>query len=147
MKKTAHAALAMLTALGGWAAVVGPGRAAEPDGWLYVVNASARSLILVIDDAHIDLPAKGRVSQPLAAGRHGLAAVLGARTVSQWSALDLDAAGAEKGRNYWCFVGGETKGVPHLIQVAPADCAALVRAGDDSAAPEAIARLAPPLTR
>jgi len=144
MRRTGHAALAMLTAMGGLAGGWGA-RAAEPDGWLYVVNASPRSLVLVIDNAQLDLPGNGRVSRPLNAGGHGLAAVLGARTVSQWSALGLETAGSEKGRNYWCFVGGESKGVPRLIPVAPADCAALVRAGDEAA--PVSAHPAPPLAR
>lgn len=140
MKKTARAGpslgvLAMVTALG-MGTAAGQASAADPGGWLYVVNASPHSLILVIDDAHLDLPANGRVSQPVTAGSHGLAAVLGSRTFSEMSELDPVAAGAEKGRNYWCFVGGETKGVPKLIPVSPADCAALVRAGNDTPPPD-----------
>lgn len=141
--------LSLALGAGGVLAAGGPGQAAEPDGWLYVVNASAHGLLLVVDDARLDLPGNGRVIQPITPGGHGLAAVLGARTTSQWSALDLTAAGSEKGRSYWCFVSSESRGVPHLLQVAPADCSALVRAGSEATTPirTVSAHPAPPLAR
>jgi len=106
-------------------------RAAEPDGWLYFVNAAAHPLTLVVDSAHTELAARTRIAQPLNAGGHGLAAVIGVRTASKYAAFDLEAAGRDQGRAYWCYLGTEVRGAPELIALPPADCAALVRAGHD----------------
>jgi hypothetical protein len=118
--------LAMISTL-----AAGPANAAEPDGWLYFVNAAAHPMTLVVDGDHTELAARTRVAQPLSAGGHGLAAVIGGRTASQYLAFDLGAAGRDRGRAYWCYLGSEARGVPELIALPPADCIALIRAGHD----------------
>ncbi|MDB5477011.1 MAG: hypothetical protein JWP49_2522 [Phenylobacterium sp.] len=127
-----------LTALAGLCGslVCGGAGAAEPQGWLYVVNAAARPLTLVVDGSSFDLPARARVSHLVSAGPHGLAAILGGRTVSEYDSLDAAMLAADrKGRAYWCFLAGEIKGAPRLTQMDVNQCRALVEAGDDSAAP------------
>ncbi|HEV2533503.1 hypothetical protein [Phenylobacterium sp.] len=124
-----------LAMISGFAAYGAAASAADADGWLYFVNVAAHPLTLVVDGAHMDLPVRTRIAQPLSPGSHGLAAVLGARTASQYSAFDLDAAAHDRGRAYWCFLGAETRGEPHLIAVAPEECTQLIRAGRDDEAP------------
>jgi hypothetical protein len=113
-----------------------PSQAAEAQGWLLFVNAAARPLTLVIDSASVDLPARASVSRLVSAGPHGLAAILGGRTVSEYDSLDAAVLAADrKGRAYWCFLAGEIKGAPRITQMDVNQCRALVEAGDDSAAP------------
>jgi hypothetical protein len=132
MNRIGLAAVAGLCAM----AAGGAGHAAEAQGWLLFVNAAARPLTLVIDGASMDLPARASVSRLVSAGPHGLAAILGGRTVSEYDSLDAAVLAADrKGRAYWCFLAGEIKGAPRLTQMDVNQCRALVEAGDDSAAP------------
>jgi hypothetical protein len=128
MDRIGLAALAGLAAF----AACGAASAQEPQGWLYIVNAAARPLTLVVDGSSFDLPARARVSRQVTAGPHGLAAILGGRTVSEYDSLDAAVLTAgRKGRSYWCFLAAEIKGAPRLTQMDAAQCRALVEAGED----------------
>jgi hypothetical protein len=120
-------------AAGLWALLIcGHGQAAEPQGWLYFVNAAARPLTLVVDGSSFDVPARARVVRRVDAGPHGLAAVLGSRTVSQYDSLDTAMLAADhKGRVYWCYLAGEIMGAPRLTQMDAVQCRTLVDAGDE----------------
>jgi len=128
MDGTARVALAAAATLA-CIAICGAAGAAEPDSWLYFVNAAARPLTLVVDGASFDLPARASISRQVSVGPHGLAAILGSRTVSEYDSLDAALLTADaKGRSYWCFLAAEIRGAPKLTQMDPSQCRALVAA-------------------
>lgn len=106
-------------------------QAAEPDGWLYVVNAGKNPAGFKLDQAETaQLPAFSHLSEPVSAGPHGLATVIGARVASDYHHLELADAGRDaRGRAWWCVMVSEVKGAPRMTLVSPDACGALIRGG------------------